>query len=278
MLVFVHINKTAGTTIRRILRGSFGSRHCEVEQWHGAWQDPPFSAPDLARLRRIYPNLKSIAGHGIKGYPDLHQRSTEFRYFTFIRDPLKVCASRYQYRLDHKKKNDLTFEEWIQKDPFRNTLTNHIAGSDSAADAISVIESKRMFVGLSERFDESLVLLKALLASDLNIGYRSVNVAKSKGISSQLLSTPATRDALIEANQADLELYDYVKKELYPSLQREFGPSLDEAVAEHRSNSLRGFNNANVTASRLKQYSVYRPLLHLYRARPTGKIFRKLLS
>jgi hypothetical protein len=36
LLVFVHINKTAGTTLRYILRSSYGSRHCDVEPWHGA--------------------------------------------------------------------------------------------------------------------------------------------------------------------------------------------------------------------------------------------------
>ena len=42
LLVFVHINKTAGTTLRFILRSSYGARHCDVEPWHGAWADPPF--------------------------------------------------------------------------------------------------------------------------------------------------------------------------------------------------------------------------------------------
>ena len=40
LLVFVHINKTAGTTLRYILRSSYGARHCDVEPWHGAWVDP----------------------------------------------------------------------------------------------------------------------------------------------------------------------------------------------------------------------------------------------
>ena len=35
MLVFVHINKTAGTTMRYIVRSTHGSRHCDVEPWQG---------------------------------------------------------------------------------------------------------------------------------------------------------------------------------------------------------------------------------------------------
>ena len=63
MLVFIHINKTAGRTVRYILRSSYGLRHCEVEPWHASWTDPPFSTHDLQRLRRFYPNLESIGGH-----------------------------------------------------------------------------------------------------------------------------------------------------------------------------------------------------------------------
>ena len=38
VLVFIHINKTAGTTLRYILRSSYGTRHCDVEPWHGPCQ------------------------------------------------------------------------------------------------------------------------------------------------------------------------------------------------------------------------------------------------
>ncbi len=116
MLVFVHINKTAGSTVRYILRSSFGVRHCEVEPWHAQWADPPFSSDDLPRLRKVYPQLESIAGHRVTGYIDLYEKDTKFDYFTFLRDPVKTCASRFQYNIQYRKKKDLVFEEWIQKD------------------------------------------------------------------------------------------------------------------------------------------------------------------
>ena len=78
-----------------------------------------------------------------------------------------------------------------------------------------MIESREMFVGLTERFDESLVLLRALRAPDLDIDYEAVNVARRNSIASDLLSNPGTRQAIVEANREDLELYSYVEAELY---------------------------------------------------------------
>src|SRR4051812_23107070 len=88
VLVFIHINKTAGRTMRYILRSSYGPRHCEAEPWAGR-HGGPFSAADLRRVRRIYPDLASIAGHAVTGYADLDADEADLRYFAFLRDPLK---------------------------------------------------------------------------------------------------------------------------------------------------------------------------------------------
>lgn len=263
MLVFVHIEKTGGRTVRYILRSSYGLRHCEVEP-DGLWESPPFSSLDLRRIRRLYPNLASVAGHRVTGYVDLGEPETRFRYFTLLRDPLKMGASRYQFHLARKKRK-LPFEEWIQKDAVRNAQTKQIAGVPNAAEAIRVIEKREMLVGLTERFDESLVLLKSLRAPDLNIDYESVNVASGNTVAKDLLATPSTRQALVEANQADLELYEYARTELYPRHQREHGPSLTETVADYQADSRRAFNRTKLTLSRAKQYGLYKPTLRLYR-------------
>lgn len=265
MLVFIHINKTAGRTVRYILRSSFGLRHCEVEPWHSPWTDPPFSSDDLRRLRRVYPNLESIGGHRIRAYVDLQENGTEFRYFTFMRDPLKTSASHFQYNVQYRGKKDLVFEKWIQRDWPRNRQTKMIAGSDDVDAAIRIIQAKHIFIGLTERFDESMVMLKALIANNLNISYKPVNVARSNTLAESLLSNESTRQMLIEANQADLELYDFVREELYPMFQREYGPSLEADVWRHRQTQSKNFDYLDLTLSRLKQYIVYKPLLYLHR-------------
>lgn len=265
MLVFIHINKTAGRSVRYILRSSFGLRHCEVEPWHAPWTDPPFLSEDLHRLRKYYPHLDSIAGHRITGYVDLKENGTEFKYFTFMREPIKTSASRFQYNVQYRGKKDLVFEEWIQKDWTRNFQTKMIAGVDDVNKAIQIIHDKNIFVGQTERFDESMMLVKARLANDLNISYRRVNVARDNSIAENLLINKKTRQLLEEAQQVDIELYNYVKQELYPVYQRDYGPSLEDDVFTFQETRENSFNSLNLTLSRTKQYLFYKPLLYLYR-------------
>jgi hypothetical protein len=265
MFVFIHINKTGGNTISHMLRSSYGFRHCQVEPWHARWTGEPFSTYDLQRLRKFYPELKSIAGHRIFGHVDLQEDGTDFKYFTIMRDPLKSCASRFQYKVQVSGKKDLVFEEWIQQDWTRNHQTKWIAGVADVDEAIRIIKSKDIFVGLTERFDESMVLLKALVAHDLNISYKRVNVASDNSIKERLLTSDRTRHLLIEAQQADLELYNYVSQELYPSYQREYGSRLEADVANFHQTQSNNFNYWNLTLCRLKHYLLYNPMLYLYR-------------
>ena len=82
------------------------------------------------------------------------------------------------------------------------------------AEVIRIIQAKNIFVGLAERFDEPIVLLKPLKANGLNISYRRVNVAQLNILVRSLPWTESTREMLVEANQADLELYKFVNQEL----------------------------------------------------------------
>jgi hypothetical protein len=265
MLVFIHIEKTGGRSLRYILRSSYGTRHCEVEP-DSLLHAPPFSSSDLKLVRKVYPKLASIAAHRITGYVDLDEPGTEFRYFTFLRDPLKMSASRYQYHLQHKKRKK-SFEEWLEQEAVRNAQVKLIGGTPNAEDALRVIRDKEVLVGLAEQFDESLVLLQALRAPDLDIAYTSVNVARGSTVAKDLLSTPKMCQALVEANQGDLELFEYARQELFPALRREYGPSLDDAVGSFRRERHRGFNRRRLALSRMKQYALYRPLVRLHQRR-----------
>ena len=110
-----------------------------------------------------------------------------------------------------------------------------------------------------------MVLLKALLANDLNISYQRVNVASDNSIKERLLATESTRQMLIEANRADLELYHFVVNELYPCYQRAYGPTLGIDVSDYLHNRQANFNHWKLNLSRIKQYVLYRPLLFLSR-------------
>jgi hypothetical protein len=278
LLVFVHINKTAGTTLRYILRSSYGSRHCDVEPWHGAWSDPPFSSEDLRRVRKLYPRLASIAGHRIAGWVDLDEPGTELRYVTFLREPVALCASRFQYQLEYRRKRGLVFEDWIRNDWVRDAQTQRLGGTTDPTDAIGTIARKQIFVGLTERFDESIVLLKHLRAPDLDIRYAPRNVARGSNVAKRLLDDPTTRRMLVDANRGDLELYRHVIETVFPTQERALGSSLGDRVAEFREGGEVGYRRVRLAMYGLKQRAVLKPTLRLYRGQRAGRVVRSLLG
>jgi len=255
------MDKTGGTTVKWMLRSSFGLHHCDVESWYS--RDTLVSARDLRHLRRFYPRLESIAGHQIVPYSDLAEACPDIQYFTFLRDPLKRCASFFQY-IAQTADGHHVFEEWIQKEIVHNAQVQKIAGTDDVHAAIQVIQAKDIFVGLTEFFDESLLLLKSLVADDLNISYKSMKVARDNTLAESLLASEHTHRMLRDANRADLELYACVKRELYPSYQREYGHRLRQDVVDYQHKRER-FNSRNVLLNRMHRNLVYKPALKLYR-------------
>jgi hypothetical protein len=233
MIAFVHINKTAGTNLKYLLRRSFGGKHCDVRLW------PPQSksdretkkrvltAKDLRNTKWIYPSLKSIAGHNVTSYSDL-STIEGLRFYTFLREPIARTASHYQFMLRHDP-NLEPFEEWIKKSHYRNVQTRKIAGEANAVKAIEIIKKDFGFVGLSERYDESLLLFKKWANEpSLDVRYNSLNVAAKTGKASSLLTDPATLELMKDANSEDLKLYDFVVNEIYPPQVKAYGAYLEQ--------------------------------------------------
>lgn len=265
MLAFVHVAKTGGKTISWMLRGSFGVRHCDILPWQGVNGVDPIWADGLRRAQRLHIPLKSIAGHSVMLYADLEQVDPGLQHFAFVREPLARAASMYQFRVLNSEP-DLTFDEWLGRQIHHNHQTKMMAGSTSVDDAIRIIRKKRAFVGLTERFDESLVLFRQLLAPELDIAYERRNASRNQAVAKELLSSSGVREALSRVYESDLALYDYIANELYPTYCREYGGRLTEDVAEYRQN--RGqLNRRNVFLNRVYRNLVYKPALHLHRWR-----------
>jgi hypothetical protein len=117
-------------------------------------------------------------------------------------------------------------------------------------------------VGLQERFDESLVLLRHWVADpELDITYRARNIASKSSIRKQLLGDPRIVELIRAHHVEDEKLYRYVKDVVYPRQVAAFGPGLDDAVAALRASlpapQRRVF--ARALAS-VKRGLVYKPL------------------
>ena len=224
MLAHVHIMKTAGQTFRGILRQSFPGRHCDLMASKLA------TASDVGWARRFYPELKSIAGHCVVTYTDLAAMGLNPRFFTFLRDPLQRCASHYQFSME-RKPVWIPFERWLPRYP--NFQTQILSNSQSADRAIEVLERQIQFVGFVERFNESLVLFEKWCAEpDLNIHYRSINIAPDNRIKNEILNDPKAVAMIEECHQADRVVYRYAREVIYARQVKQFGPGLGQKLKE----------------------------------------------
>ncbi len=262
ILAFIHIQKTAGTTVRQILRQSFGARHCDIRPTAVNPPDNCVCSPlMLLRTKRIYRRLESIAGHPVVPYLDYESVLTDIRYFTFLRDPLERAASDYQMTVNVGKQK-ITLGEWIQYDDrARNWQTRCLCGDDDADSAIRLLQEKDIFVGLLSHFDESLVMLRQWSGkASLDLRYEQLNKAADTSLRDRILNNPENRMLLEDANREDLKLWSYVKDIYFPDRLLQYKEILDHSV-----NKLRKERKANsslrepITGVMLRDL-VYKPL------------------
>ena len=92
-LAFLHVPKTAGTALRRVLAEQYGPDRV-LELYHG------IGADDVERLRRMeardWQQVRAVAGHMEYGIHELIPFPV--RYVTMLRDPVDRIVSHYSYR------------------------------------------------------------------------------------------------------------------------------------------------------------------------------------
>ncbi|PWJ39180.1 sulfotransferase family 2 domain-containing protein [Sediminitomix flava] len=215
MLVFVHIEKTAGTSLKFIFRNTFGKGQVDTLKNKKAI----FSQDDLNFAKKIFGNVECLAGHNLVE-PTKNLNDKDLHIFTFLRDPLTRTASHYQ---DQCLRNGLKmdFETWIQNKDMRNLQVKRIAGNDDLEKAKRLLNEQYFFIGLTERFDESLKLFKITSPEKLNLKFKKMNIAQDNSIKKEILNNPTKLKLLTEANELDIQLYEYVKNELYPKRIKE---------------------------------------------------------
>lgn len=256
MIAVVHIHKTAGTTLAGVLKRSFGRQHLDVLEIDRS--TPHLTPAELRRtMDRFYPRLASISAHPVRVYAGLEEVVPEIDYVAFLRDPIERTASHYQYDVQ-RGGVDLPFAEWVMHDAVPDRQTRILAGPDATGEEAIALLPRFSFIGRSDRFDESLVMMQRRLSIP-DIRYASKWVAPSNEIKKRLLSDPATRRMLESVNREDLKVWDHVVAETYPKQQAEFGPDLNEAVEAYR--------RRNSRMSRLRMYAHPRYIAYVLRWR-----------
>ena len=283
MYAFVHIERTGGRTVISILRRSFGTGHCDIRlplpkrrsdrPRHQLDQRVLVDAEVLRRVRRVYRHLKGIAGHNVKPYGDLSMASPEIRFLTFLRDPAARLRSHFlNARLaDHGPRD---FDRWIAATWVHNWQTKMIAGEPDAQKAIELLATRVDFVGLTERFDESLLLLGQWLQEPgFRPEYRRINqlsdkrppheVARLQRDTRYLDSDPA-RARIQEAISEDQKVYDFVAATIFPRQLAAYRGKLESDLRSLQERNRCAGRLAEPLWSSVVRNFVYKPLLHCH--------------
>lgn len=219
-LVFLHIPKTGGTTLSSVIGRNTSGRTCFAIRGADI-------AGGVDRLRQL-PAPQAAAIGLLKGHQafGLHcHLAPGARYLAMLRHPVGRVASHYNYLLSHPqhpmhgplRERGYSLAQYATSGLFPdldNGQTRLLAGVWDArplqeADlerAIQHIDQHFAWVGLMERFDESLIELGFALGW-WRLGYRKRNV--SERASAELIDSRA-RDAILAANPLDLRLYQHV--------------------------------------------------------------------
>ncbi len=267
MLAFIHVAKTGGKSIETMLESSFGIHHVpaalmkdtsQSEQDNQDFVVPKYGPDDFRRLKKLCPLMQSIGGHSIALWSGLHEVQ-DTTYFAFLREPIKRGASHYQYHLAHDD-SEKTWEQWVDYTVHHNHQVKLFSKKVDVQDAIEEIIKHKVFIGFTEKFDESLVIFKKLYAPKLKIAYTRTNTASSSRVAKDILSDDVKRQQLAQMYDQEIPLYEWALQEYYPKMVKEYGPSLEKDVEEFRKARYQ-VNRFNIKANHVYQKLMVKPFL-----------------
>ena len=256
-LIFLHISKAGGTTLHKLIERHYRSK--EIFSTRAHHKDSVMESIDelkqLSEIQRA--DIKVLKGHmpfGLHEY--LPQPST---YITMLREPVARVVSHYYYARRqpahylHDKAKRMSLEDYIcsgisaELENGQVRLLSGIKevdginGSESCTPEILEIAKKNLrehftVVGITERFNEFLILLKRIFGFR-NIFYVSQNVTRAKK------HIPDDTKFIAACNKLDMELYRYASG-MFDSLVFQQGSSFEKELKSFRSqNRLYGVIN-----------------------------------
>jgi len=217
-LCFVHIERAGGTTLRELLLHAFPS-YLPLKPWY-CWANEPenvFHPDELRALLRWFPFLRGVGGHTTRPWLDYAGATgRELLTFTFVREPI----ARYMSHLNYQRLRagvPWTLDAFLAEHRFDDYHTRRLAGRADLDAAKRALETQIGFVGLTERFDESLLLFRQALGEpDLDVRYERRNTLDQGELIRFEDLTSDQQERVRAANRLDLALYEHVCSEVYP--------------------------------------------------------------
>lgn len=199
-MFFIHIPKTAGSSFRKSAEAYYGVTRMlydygvDTKETSDAVKQLEYRAqPDrFALANHARKHAAMLAGHVsyVKYAPFFHAKDV----LTFVREPAQQIRSHYEHYVRHHgyKKSFMYF---IGEKRFCNLQSRYLLGLPLSAIG---------FVGITERFDESLKLIN----SQFNTEFKSIKINNNTAKQSDdyVISTDELQ-AIIEHNADDIALY-----------------------------------------------------------------------
>jgi hypothetical protein len=210
-LIFLHIPKTAGSTLKKILVRNYRYAHSLFGY--------EFAAHRELFLRRFWDGSDKRLYLDHIRWSDLgEERVSRARVLTMLRDPVERAVSMYVYCRTHADNplheiitsQGMSLEAFIMsphfasRANFQTAFLTSAGAADPLASAKANLMSENVVFGVTERFDESVLLF----AKDLglrNVHYTRENVSRKRPSSTAM--PDALRERIVELGQSDMALY-----------------------------------------------------------------------